>query len=348
MKNVAYPLLLFFIILQACESDEKLKTEYLDLPAVPFDYQRTENDNAATLGRVLFYDRQLSLNNSVSCSSCHKQTFAFSDNVAKSVGFENKLTDRNSMPIQNIDNFGVGFPGFQFLFWDGRETSLTQMVMKPIVNHIEMGFSDLDELSAKLSEVPYYKTLFTNAYGSDEITKEKIADALSTFLMQITSMNTAFDDGTLTALQTEGMELFSSRYNCNECHQVQDPHGYINAGTFANIGLDEVYDDEGLRAVTQSVGDIGRFKIPSLRNVTLTGPYMHDGRFNTLEEVLDHYSEGIADHPSLDPKLRGSDGKPLRLSITAHEKDAIIAFLHSFTDYSMISDPKFSNPFNSR
>jgi cytochrome c peroxidase len=352
MKNVAFLLLLFFIaILPSCQTDEKdLKSAHLELPEVPYSYG-TVNDNLPTLGRVLFYDRQLSLNNSVSCSSCHKQNLAFADNVALSRGFEDKLTSRNSMPIQNLNSFGDFFS--QSLFWDGREHMLPSMVLKPIVNHVEMGFSDLDGLATKLASIPYYRDLFENAYGTNEVTTQKIGEALSTFLTTINSFNTRFDrlnrgELMLSGLEMEGKELFTTKYDCNSCHQVQDPNGYIFAGTFANIGLDEDYADKGLQAVTEQPTDAGKFKIPSLRNVALTAPYMHDGRFETLGDVVDHYSDQIADHPNLDARLKSPTGSPVAFNISDHEKEALIAFLNTLTDYSVVTDPKFSNPFKSR
>jgi len=250
------------------------------------------------------------------------------------------------------------------LFWDGREGILQTMVLKPIGNHVEMGISDMNVLNHKLSSIPYYRELFTKAFDSPEITTEKIGKALSSFLLSITSRNTKADHGMMTmalidkvnaidaslphgelsAIEGRGMNLFMTVYDCNACHQVQNPHGYVMAGTFANIGLDAQYADNGLQNVTKRSSDAGRFKIPSLRNVALTAPYMHDGRFATLDEVLNHYSEGIANHPNLDRRLK-KDGQPMRLQIPQHDKEAIIAFLHTLTDYEMINDPKFSNPF---
>jgi cytochrome c peroxidase len=254
------------------------------------------------------------------------------------------------------------------LFWDGREGVLQTMVLKPIGNHVEMGISDMNVLNQKLSSIPYYTELFNNAFGSPEITTEKIGKALSAFLLSITSRNTKADHNILgidtfedhknsltlptvvdesmklTAIEDRGRNLFMTVYDCNACHQVQNPHGYIMAGTFANIGLDAQYADNGLQNVTKRSSDAGKFKIPSLRNVALSAPYMHDGRFATLNEVLGHYSEGIANHPNLDKRLK-KDGQPMRLQIPQHDKEAIIAFLHTLTDYEMINDPKFSNPF---
>lgn len=368
------PKLIFFLGLAllcfACASDEStsLKTANLDLPEQPYLYDVGTNDHIPTLGRVLFYDKQLSINNSVSCASCHKQNAAFADNVAFSRGFDNRLTSRNSMPIQNLAGSIFGFMegdtvpsplsssfvgrGSTPLFWDGRERELKSMVLKPIGNHVEMGIRDMHDLNTKLAAVPYYKDLFTKAYGSEEVTSEKIAEALSSFLISITSDGTRFDKSLreqkpLTALELTGQQLFSTTYNCNECHQVQNPHGYIMAGTFSNIGLDIQYQDKGLQAVTQRQEDNGKFKIPSLRNVALTAPYMHDGRFKTLDEVLDHYSKGIENNSNLDTRLK-ENGRPKVFDIPEHEKTAIIAFLNTLTDDQMISDPKYSNPFKAR
>jgi cytochrome c peroxidase len=376
--------LLLILALYSCQPElPEAREVYLDKSALDADYHVGVNNDLPALGRVLFYDKQMSLNNAISCASCHKQSLAFADNVKFSRGFENRLTARNSMPIQNLlgsgflspdssalnITIGDGNAGFfvssQVLFWDGRESDLDSMVMHPVVNHVEMGIMSLQQLEDKIRTVPYYSDLFLKAYGSAEITATKIAHALSVFLQSIRSNNTKFDqslqtfnkDGfqgpppvVLSGFELLGQQLFIEKYNCNSCHQVQDPHGYLQpqAGTFSNIGLDVVYADKGLGAITGLETDIGKFKIPSLRNVALTAPYMHDGRFETLSDVIDHYSHGLSNNPNLDPKLRGGDGNPMQLNISADEKRAIIAFLNTLTDHEMISDPKFSDPFKSR
>lgn len=342
----------------SCTTEEThLQTLVVDLPKTPDVY--STGTHIPTLGRVLFYDRKLSLNNSVACATCHKQNLAFSDDVQFSEGFERKLTSRNSMPIQNIvagfgaDSSVIGpMPGFfpTNLFWDGREHDLQTMVMKPILNHVEMGFTDLTQLEEKLARVPYYETLFENAFGDKTVTEERIALAISSFIRSITSEETKFDEALrhnrpLAALEQKGRELFTSTYDCNSCHQTESPHGYIMAGTFANIGLDQTYLDNGLGDVTRQSFDNGRFKIPSLRNVVLTAPYMHDGRFKTLDEVMEHYSSGIQDHPNLDPRLKSPTGAARVMHIPESDKAAIIAFLHTLTDHKMITDRKFSDPF---
>jgi cytochrome c peroxidase len=358
--------------LYSCQQEEIHSGQVvLELPTVPYDYRGVDNDNLATLGRVLFYDPRLSVNNSVSCSSCHKQALAFADRADFSLGFENKLTGRNSMPIQNIVSdvlfgapdpidLGGGIifePGFQpptSLFWDGRQKSLQTMVMEPIKNHIEMGTSNLDLLADKLSQIDDYQELFYKSNSTYQVTPENIASALSAFLVSIRSDHSKFDKSIrgesepLTILEDEGKHLFFEKYNCNSCHQLQQPfNGYQFAGNggFTDIGLDQQPVDGGVFKVSGVESDRGRFKIPSLRNIELTAPYMHDGRFETLEEVLDHYSEGIKNSENLDPILRDQGGSAMQFHIPASEKQAIIAFLHTMTDYQMISDPMFSSPF---
>ncbi len=360
------------LVIQSCQSDESPLADqvYLELPATPDTYFANTDNNIPTLGRVLFYDRQLSTNNSVSCASCHKQERAFADNVAFSKGFKSTPTTRNSMPIQNLQpvffgdfnnssvvefdrGFGPNFPGVS-LFWDGREHNLGTMVLKPIVNHVEMGVRDLDELAAKLQKIPYYQDLFTKAYGTSEVTPNKISEALSMFVISITSRNTKFDRSRmgldqLSALEERGRQLFIGVYECNSCHGTENPTGYITVGgTFANIGLQSEYQDNGVSQVTGNQADAGRFKIPSLRNVALTAPYMHDGRFETLEECIEHYSTGIQDHPNLDERLRAETGEPKIFNISDYDKKAIIAFLGTLTDKDMISAKRFSDPFKTK
>lgn len=355
-------LLVVSILLFSCEDEMKEQGQVvLDLPTESYTY--SAGDELGTLGRVLFYDKQLSVNNAISCASCHKQGLAFSDERQFSRGFNNRLTTRNSMPIQNLASSDVFFldeaissfrsflpTSVTGLFWDGRGEDHTLSLLLPIVNHIEMGVDDLNELSQKLSEVDYYPQLFQNAFGSKEITPERLGVALQAFTHSISSGNTKFDQhmqegNVLSGMEALGMQLFMEKYDCNTCHQVQDPQGYIFAGTFSNIGLEPEYADEGLELTTNQTFDNGKFKIPSLRNVALTAPYMHDGRFETLEEVVDHYKTGVTDHPNLDPRLKNEDGSIKRPKISRSETQTIIAFLNTMTDYEMISDERFSNPF---
>lgn len=379
-KTLLRYLLIFpaFVVI-SCQSPEPnaVGEIYLDTDALNAVDPATTTP-MITLGRVLFYDRQLSVNNTIACASCHKQEYGFADNQKFSRGFESRVTSRNSMPIQNLFS-AVVFetmdsqpidPGFGFgshFFWDGREQNLQSLVLQPVGNHIEMGITDVDALAQKIASLPYYTPLFQNAFGSVEVTRENISTALALFVQSINTFNTKFDrynaakfnvtettvspakQAILNSLELEGAMLFEDKYDCNSCHQVQTPNGYaMFGGTFANIGLDKTYSDPGLAGVTGNPDDIGKFKIPSLRNVVFTAPYMHDGRFETLEDVLDHYSEGISDHPNLDDKLKDVTGHAKSMNITEHEREALIAFLNTLTDESVIKDPRYSNPFKVR
>jgi cytochrome c peroxidase len=336
----------------------------LSLPEQLLDYQNTLPDNffafndntpadnqitnaGATLGRVLFYDGALSFNNSVSCATCHKQNLAFADNKAGSIGFEGRTTPRNTPPIMNM-RFSNSF------FWDMRTTNLETQVLQPVENHIEMGMEDPDFLVQKLSAIEYYPSLFKEAFGTEEISKQNISKALAQFIRSMTSFDSRMDKQLLNGeqvfsdLENQGMQIFVNS-SCNNCHRIvsnggpfEDFGGYNGTGDdLANIGLDMIYDDNG--------ANDGRFKVPSLRNLKYTAPYMHDGRFNTLEEVIDHYSSGIQEHEKLDSRLKMIDGqgnqKALKLNFTQHEKDALLSFLLTLEDTKLLQDEKYSDPF---
>lgn len=307
------------------------------------------NNHGATLGRVLFYDSRLSINNSIACASCHKQELAFSDNAQFSKGFGGKLTPRNSMAILNA---GLNHN----LFWDSRVHSVTQLALEPVQNHIEMGMESMTVLEKKLTGTNFYPELFAKAYGTSEITSARIADAMAQFVCSIISSNSKFDQGVasnfnnFTELEKMGRALFfSAKAKCSECHagsnfsapdnpHSNDPYGSPEIGGTAVIGLE-------LSAVDKGKNN-GGFRIPSLRNIGLTGPYMHDGRFASLDQVVDHYNSGIQAHPELDPKFIDKDGKPLKMNLNAIEKKALVAFLKTLTDETVTKDPRYANPFN--
>lgn len=309
-------------------------------------------DQGATLGRVLFYDEALSYNNSVSCANCHKQEFAFADPVALSSGFEIRKTKRNSPSIQNAFHTR----GF---FWDLRAKTVEEQVTMPIKDHIEMGIDDLDALSTKLSALEYYADLFEDAFGDPEITPERVSFGLAQFLRAVISRSSKYDDimdgqESFSAFESRGQELFIA--NCQSCHWGDDLGGM---GSSANIGLDETYEDTGVDMVNNESGEHieGWFKIPSLRNVAMTAPYMHDGRFRSLEEVVRHYNSGVKNHPDLSIQLRqipddfigGWDNlktQPVkRMNMSEADQKALVAFLHTLTDEDFLNDTKYSNPF---
>lgn len=308
----------------------KLNNYYEDMTVI-------DNDKA-TLGRVLFYDKALSLNNSVACASCHNQKNAFSDVVAFSKGFEEKSTVRNSMGISNlIDEVSIGY------FWDARETKIETMVFAPIANHIEMGFDRLDLITEKISKLPYYTELFQKAYGTPDITEDRMRNSMGQFLFSLVSQNSKFDEGlykgfsNFTPSEIRGKQLFTEN-NCGTCHQISSGFSSSYGSTkFANIGLDLVDKDPGIN---------GLYKIPRLKNIALTAPYMHDGRFKTLDEVLEHYSHNIENNSKLSFQLMdNSKGGPKRLEFTPEQKADLIAFLNTMTDKDLISNPKYASPF---
>jgi cytochrome c peroxidase len=300
-------------------------------------------DHGATLGRVLFYDTRLSANNTVSCGSCHVQKNAFADPRRSSKGFEGKATDRHAMSLVNLRYSVRGR-----FFWDERAGSLEDAVLVPIQSKVEMG-RDLTRLTEVLAKDEHYPELFRKAFGDGKITQERIAKALAQFLRSMVSYQSKYDEGlakvasarddfpNFTVQENRGKALFIN--NCASCHVPgQDAHFSMIAP--ANNGLDPDFKtaDGGVGDITLNGFDIGRFKSPSLRNVERTAPYMHDGRFDTLEKVIDHYSKEIKPHPNLNPQMR-------RLNFTASEKAALVAFLKTLTDQKFLTDPKFSDPF---
>jgi len=323
------------------------------------------NNEIATLGRVLFYDTQLSINNRTSCATCHKQAFGFADNKAKSVGFENKLTPRNSPAILNA--------GLQEAFFhDLSEEVLENMVLKPIGNHIEMGLEDQQYLLNKVGSLNYYKPLFENAFGSDSVTLEKISAGMVHFIRSMVSINSKYDIGSMTGFSnfTEeellGKDLYFAKFPCSGCHGGDNLNGGSSAAE--NIGLDSWYSDQGMTGIEPVSGNErnGWFKVPSLRNIAQTAPYMHDGRFQTLEEVVEFYNSGMSNHPQLsfmlrkntnggffffgedpmDEELNAATGIiPLRMHMTNEEKKALVAFMKTFTDETFLTNERFSDPF---
>jgi cytochrome c peroxidase len=371
--------LLPFAAITSCNEYEATvdRTYYPGLPAKRFDYNNgSDVDNSvSTLGRVLFYDKALSGNNTISCASCHKQSLGFADNRSFSKGANGKMTERNAMALQNLvmvqtvapndsvdGNAGYGSVStgpVGGLFWDGRESFLDIISTHPLLNTVEMGNTDLETVARKIANLPYYRPLFDSAFGyQSAISPNAISTAIGFFISDIKSQNSRFDqfnfarnnnlptDQILSSLEMEGMSLFNAVYNCNSCHRVElasQPEA-----RFTNIGLDMEYHDEGLTKTTSEPGDVGKFKVPSLRNVELTAPYMHDGRFSTLEEVIEHYSGNIVNHPNLHPDLKDENGLARKMNIPEHDRQALIAFLRSLTDKSLLDDVRFSDPFRER
>ncbi len=343
------------------------------------DSQLSELDNTAknnpisnagaTLGRVLFYDKQLSENDTIACASCHHQELAFADPRPFSIGFKGKATGRNAMSLGNgrFTNVNGSRPGF---FWDERAATLEDQVLMPIQDKIEMGMK-LTDLEQKLQRVSYYPPLFTAAFGSKQVTSEQIAQAIAQFMRSMVSFDSKFDRAAeatggndysqdfadFTREENLGKSLFIdgvdniAEIGCAHCH-VPPSFGMPKS---LNNGLELEYSDQGLGARDVPSNDPftpsndGKFKAASLRNIALTAPYMHDGRFTTLQQVVEHYSSGVQPHANLGLAIdaeENTDRKgPAGFRLTGKEKSALVAFLKTLTDEAFISDPRFSDPF---
>jgi len=304
-------------------------------------------DVGATLGRVLFYDKILSKNNRVSCGSCHAQKDGFADPVPFSEGINSQILTRHTPALSNCYDD-------EFLFWDGRAGTLHDLALKPIRNHKEMGLDDTEFMIAKINKAPYYEALFTDAFGDSEVTEDRIAIAMAQFVSSMISGNSKFDranEGVQVFSQVEemGRNVFFGEGRCYQCHSGLDFN--VRGGFFggwgpsrANIGLDEEYMDNGFGVFDPNIE--GEFKIPTLRNIAKTAPYMHDGRFASLRDVVNHYNENIADHPNLAFELRDwNTSEPARLGLDESQVNALIKFLETLTDQGFLSDPKFADPF---
>ena len=307
-------------------------------PFIPADNPMTVEGVA--LGRKLFYDPILSDDGSQSCSSYHKQEFGFGDPRQFSVGVDGSFGNRQAMTLINL---GWNQNGF---FWDGRAATLEELVFEPVRNPIEMN-TTWPEVEAKLNASDEYLSLFAQAFNVVKIDSVHTVKAISQFLRTLISGNSKFDRWynqqsiQLSESELRGFVLFNGEgADCFHCHGLG---GLITDNNFRNNGLDAEFSaDEGRYLVTGNPSDKGKFRAPTLRNIEMTAPYMHDGRFFTLEEVVDHYSEHILDSPTLDPlmKLVGNGGAQL----TQQEKQDLIAFLKTFTDEEFLSNPDLSDP----
>lgn len=296
----------------------------------------------ATLGRVLFYDKRLSLNQTTACASCHLQEHGFADTTSFSTGFNGELTERNAMSL----SFARFYTNGRF-FWDERAETLEDQTLMPIQDPIEMGMT-LDEAVDRLEETIFYPSLFADAFGTPEITPDRMSRALAQFVRSIVSVNSKYDRGraeqggrpgreplpNFTDSENRGMELFFGTARCSECHSGD---AMAPDRVFSN-GLDAFPRDQG--------AGFGRFKAGSLRNIELTAPYMHDGRFATLEEVVNHYDREIKPHGALFVGLRSQEGGgPIRLNLSEYDRQALVDFLKTLTDSTLTTDDRWSNPF---
>ncbi len=308
-------------------------------------------NQGALLGRVLFYDRNLSRTRNVSCASCHAQSLAFGDTARFSLGIDG--VSRTSMHSMRLGN--ARFNESARYFWDRRAASLEAQTTQPIQDIVEMGFDathgGFAAVIARLDSLPYYAPLFKLAFGTETIDEVRVQRALSQYVRSILAINSRWDVAFasvpqgpggpnflaplpgFTAQESRGQVIFFQPPNaggagCQGCHAA--PSFSITANSLSN-GLD--------------AGQTTVFRSPSLKDVGRSARLMHDGRFSTLEQVVEFYNSGVQNGPSLDPRLRGPGGTPQRLNLSDADKAALAAFLRTLNDQSLSADPKFSNPF---
>ena len=353
MKKTGLFFLLSFLLLMNCTSKEEerytpvsynleiptLFEQKLIAPIIPTNNLLTEEGVA--LGKKLFFDKILSGDGTQSCSSCHDPQKSFTDNKQFSDGVDGNFGTRNSMPLFNLAwNFNELFA------WDGKELSLERQALEPVRNPIEM-HSNWTTVAQKLQNHPEYPTLFLQAFGIATIDSTLVTKAIAQFERILISGNSKFDkylrgETTLTAQEQNGFNLFmdEAKADCFHCHG-SDNNPLWTDNAFHNNGLDATFTDLGLGAVSGDPADNGKFKSPSLRNLAFTAPYMHDGRFATLDEVINHYSEGLQQSPTIDPLMDKLGQGGVRLS--TQEKADLKAFLLSLSDSDFINNPAFQN-----
>lgn len=344
-----YRVSVFFVFILLLLGFQKVNhiTDYVfeKLFRFPDKIENTYNpviQEGALLGRYLFYDKTLSKDSSISCASCHKQEFAFADNNQFSKGIYEQFLNRNTMPLFNL-------AWYSSFFWDGKSTSIEEQVFVPVSAHNEMNL-DWVEAEKRINDKDFYRKQFKNVFSIEKIDSIHIAKAIAQFERTLISNKSKYDrviqgKDEFSESELKGFILMNdqSMGDCLHCH-ITDANALGTTGTFSNNGLDEILKDEGLFYTTKNKKDKGKFKIPSLRNIALTAPYMHDGRFNTLEEVLDFYSEGVKSSEFIDSKMQYVHQGGVRLN--EREKMDIISFLKTLTDSVFITNPEFSNPYN--
>lgn len=337
--------IIFFLVLTSCSKSED--EEYHDVPinfeipsnfpALAYNLQANPiTQKGFELGRKLFYDPRLSSDGTISCAFCHEQKSAFTHHGhTVSQGVNGQTGTRNSPAIQNL--------GYQTSFmFDGATEHLNLQPIIPITSEIEMN-GNFTQIVALLNSDSQYKNLFSKAFPIKPINTENMLKAMAQFMVMVTSSNSKFDKfrrnesgGNLTQDEAQGYALFNQK--CASCHatDLQTDNSFRNNG----LAVNSFVNDEGRYRVTLLESDKYKFKVPSLRNIEKTKPYMHDGRFLTLEAVLDHYSNGVVNSATLDPSLNNSG--TLGIALSSSEKTKIIAFLKTLTDNQYLNDARFS------
>jgi len=353
---IIFSVLALMVFINACKKevpdnetpDEPYELAYGTFPPPPLPADNKLTREGVKLGRMLFYEKMLSRTNTLSCASCHKQAQAFSDTARFSIGVRGLEGKRQAMGV-----FNMAWHTNEF-FWDGRAHLLRDQSLKPIQDELEMD-ETLDNMVAKLQAADIYPKQFKRAFGTETITSELVSKALEQFMFSIISNSSKYDEylagrATLTPEEERGRYLFFKEYNpgfpaisgadCQHCHSGANFENnlYMNNG----LDTDGSFADIGREKVTGNTADKGKFKVPSLRNVELTPPYMHDGRFKTLEEVVDHYNL-VTESATLDPSFLQQ--LPAGLKLSASDKAALVAFLKTLTDVKLTTNPEYASPF---
>lgn len=354
MNRLLLIVLLGFVLFQACRKDKVgyTPTPYtLKVPShfpqmnIPADNPMTEE--GVLLGRRLFYDKRLSGDNSMSCGSCHAPDAAFSDPNQFSTGIDGIMGNRNSMALINL--------GWQTsFFWDGRSQTLEQQILEPVPNPVEM-HQAWPAAIAKLKSDQDYRNQFYQAFGVTEFDSTHVAKAIAQFLRTMISGSSKFDVmykhendlpltaaeqqlyATVTAEEWAGYDLFKSLNgaDCFHCHNGP----LMQVQKFSNNGLDAVFTDLGRGAITGNPNDNGKFKVPTLRNIGYSAPYMHDGRFATLDDVIEHYSTGIHQSPTIDPLIEFASQGGVQLD--PEQRLLLKKFLMTLNDEHFVTNPDF-------
>jgi cytochrome c peroxidase len=335
----------FLAVLAACHSDEEEPALFRGFvqpdgfPETTYDFSRNEvTQEGFELGKKLFFEPRLSRNNTIACGSCHIQTAAFTHHGHDvSHGIDDQLGIRNPMPIMNM-------AWSKEFFWDGGVFDLDFAAINAITSPVEMD-ENVPNVLRKLREHPEYPALFKKAFGTEEITDARFFKALSQYMLMAVSDNAEYDKirrnevgHSFTEAELAGYQFFQK--NCASCHE--EP--LLTDKTFRNNGLAPNHvDDLGRFDVTLNEADRYKFKVPSLRNWQYTGPYMHDGRFLTLNRVIEHYRNGMVDSETLDPAFRNEDGT-IGIKMTEEEKENLIAFLNTLNDRDFVSNPLLAEP----
>lgn len=330
-----------------------------NLPPMDIPLNNPMTVEGVALGRFLFYDERLSGDNGMSCATCHAPALAFTDGKAVSKGIDSIAGTRSTMSLINL-----GYNNF--FFWDGRAATLEDQILQPVKNPIEMHETWPSAMS-KLQADAAYPTLFANAFGADHIDSLLVAKAIAQFVRTMISGNSPFDkfrrgEATLPVDAQVGFDLFKKEggtigqiipvagstpvigqggADCFHCHT--EAAGLFTDEQFHNNGLDTEFADPGRAGVTNNPADMAKFKTPTLRNIMVTAPYMHDGRFTTIDQVLDHYNSGGHASPTVDPFMKFTDPE-MQLGLDPTKRAQIKAFLNSLTDEEFLTDPAFSDP----